>query len=125
MIRFKVPDVYPVFDDLVYKRVKNRPGRIPKAELYPAFEDPILLKSDGFPTYHLANVIDDHEMKITHVVRGSVCKSPDLSLDILIESSGMDVFNTKTPGYVRSLFLASPRIRARRLTHGREAPEAQ
>ena len=31
--------------------------------------DPILLKSDGFPTYHLANVIDDHFMKITHILR--------------------------------------------------------
>jgi glutamyl-tRNA synthetase len=31
--------------------------------------DPILLKSDGFPTYHLANVIDDHLMKITHITR--------------------------------------------------------
>jgi glutamyl-tRNA synthetase len=32
--------------------------------------DQILLKSDGFPTYHLANVVDDHLMKITHVIRG-------------------------------------------------------
>ena len=32
--------------------------------------DAILLKSDGFPTYHLANVVDDHEMDITHVIRG-------------------------------------------------------
>ena len=30
----------------------------------------ILLKSDGFPTYHLANVVDDHEMGVTHVIRG-------------------------------------------------------
>ncbi|KAK2612200.1 Glutamate--tRNA ligase mitochondrial [Conoideocrella luteorostrata] len=33
-------------------------------------EDFVLLKSDGFPTYHLANVVDDHMMKITHVIRG-------------------------------------------------------
>jgi glutamyl-tRNA synthetase len=33
-------------------------------------DDQILLKSDGFPTYHLANVIDDHLMQITHVIRG-------------------------------------------------------
>ncbi|OQV21527.1 putative glutamate--tRNA ligase, mitochondrial [Hypsibius exemplaris] len=32
--------------------------------------DPVLIKSDGFPTYHLANVVDDHEMRITHVLRG-------------------------------------------------------
>ena len=31
--------------------------------------DPVLLKSDGFPTYHLANVVDDHLMEITHVMR--------------------------------------------------------
>lgn len=33
-------------------------------------DDHVLLKSDGYPTYHLANVIDDHLMKITHVIRG-------------------------------------------------------
>ena len=33
-------------------------------------EDPIIIKSDGYPTYHFANVIDDHLMKITHVIRG-------------------------------------------------------
>ena len=33
-------------------------------------DDQVLLKSDGFPTYHLANVIDDHYMKISHVIRG-------------------------------------------------------
>ncbi|RMH00330.1 MAG: glutamate--tRNA ligase [Deltaproteobacteria bacterium] len=33
-------------------------------------DDQVLLKSDGYPTYHLANVVDDHEMAITHVIRG-------------------------------------------------------
>lgn len=33
--------------------------------------DPIIMKSDGFPTYHLANVVDDHLMGITHVLRGA------------------------------------------------------
>jgi glutamyl-tRNA synthetase len=33
-------------------------------------DDKILMKSDGFPTYHLANIVDDHLMKITHVIRG-------------------------------------------------------
>ena len=33
-------------------------------------DDPVLLKSDGFPTYHLANVVDDHRMEITDVIRG-------------------------------------------------------
>jgi glutamyl-tRNA synthetase len=35
-----------------------------------AIDDKVLMKSDGMPTYHLANVVDDHEMKITHVIRG-------------------------------------------------------
>jgi glutamyl-tRNA synthetase len=33
-------------------------------------DDQILVKSDGFPTYHLANIVDDHMMEITHVIRG-------------------------------------------------------
>ena len=33
-------------------------------------DDQILIKSDGFPTYHLANVIDDHLMEVTHILRG-------------------------------------------------------
>lgn len=35
-------------------------------------DDIILIKQDGFPTYHLAHVVDDHEMRITHVLRGQV-----------------------------------------------------
>ncbi|MCB2203745.1 glutamate--tRNA ligase [bacterium] len=37
---------------------------------YDVIDDQVLLKSDGFPTYHLANVIDDHDMQISHVIRG-------------------------------------------------------
>lgn len=37
---------------------------------YQQIDHQVLLKSDGFPTYHLANVVDDHLMKITHVIRG-------------------------------------------------------
>ena len=33
-------------------------------------DDQILMKSDGYPTYHLANVVDDHHMDISHVIRG-------------------------------------------------------
>jgi glutamyl-tRNA synthetase len=72
VIRLKIPAVSPVFTDLVYGKVGSRQDQSRKAQLYPAFEDPILLKSDGFPTYHLANVVDDHHMKISHVVRGAV-----------------------------------------------------
>lgn len=45
--------------------------------------DPIILKSDGYPTYHLANVIDDHDMNITHVLRG-VEWQPSTSKHILL-----------------------------------------
>jgi len=33
-------------------------------------DDQVLLKSDGFPTYHLANVVDDHLMQVSHIIRG-------------------------------------------------------
>ncbi|KAN0065527.1 Glutamate--tRNA ligase mitochondrial [Thecaphora frezii] len=49
-----------VYGDIHFPADPNRAGT----------EDPILLKSSGWPTYHLANVIDDHEMDITHVLRG-------------------------------------------------------
>jgi glutamyl-tRNA synthetase len=49
------------FDDLLYGTitVQNR-----------TLDDLVLLKSDGFPTYHLANVVDDHLMEISHIMRG-------------------------------------------------------
>jgi glutamyl-tRNA synthetase len=62
VIRFQMPDQgETVFEDLIHGRV--------------AFEnalqdDYVLLKSDGFPTYHLAHVVDDHLMLISHVIRG-------------------------------------------------------
>src|SRR6266545_3073906 len=62
VVRQKVPDDGVVaLDDLVYGHVE-----------WPlnALEDQVLLKSDGFPTYHLAVVIDDHVMGITHIFRG-------------------------------------------------------
>jgi glutamyl-tRNA synthetase len=62
----KVPDYYPKYKDVVFGTVRHK-GRVG----VDAYEDPILLKSDGYPTYHLANVVDDHYMEITHVIRGS------------------------------------------------------
>ncbi len=46
-------------------------------------DDKVLFKSDGMPTYHLANIVDDHLMKITHVIRGEEWL-PSLSLHILL-----------------------------------------
>jgi len=78
VVRLKVPDRYPVYNDLVYGLVRQRGDftSIPRSQgkglgAFGSFDDPILLKSDGFPTYHLANVVDDHLMEITHVIRGS------------------------------------------------------
>lgn len=74
VVRLKTPERPPEFVDLVYGKVgKQKLGSIAAAT--PAglsFEDPILMKSDGLPTYHLANVVDDHHMKITHVIRATV-----------------------------------------------------
>lgn len=71
VVRLLIPDEYPAFNDIIYGLVHQRKKQR-KSPLAPvSFDDPILLKSDGFPTYHLANVVDDHLMKITHVIRGS------------------------------------------------------
>ncbi|KAJ2579729.1 Glutamate--tRNA ligase mitochondrial, partial [Coemansia sp. RSA 1836] len=50
------------FDDIVHGEMRFRGPA--------GFDDAVLLKSDGLPTYHLANVVDDHLMGITHVLRG-------------------------------------------------------
>jgi glutamyl-tRNA synthetase len=52
------------------------------------FDDQVLMKSDGFPTYHLANVVDDHLMEITHVMRGEEWISSTPKHVILYESFG-------------------------------------
>ncbi len=49
-------------------------------------DDKILFKSDGMPTYHLANIVDDHLMKITHVIRGEEWL-PSLALHVLLYRS--------------------------------------
>lgn len=54
-------------------------------------EDQILIKSDGFPTYNFANVIDDHTMNITHVVRGSEYLSSTPKFVNLYKAFGWDV----------------------------------
>ena len=70
VIRLKAPAVYPPYQDIVYGLVGNER---PALQTIPAFDDPILIKSDGQPTYHLANVVDDHHMRISHVIRAVVC----------------------------------------------------
>ncbi|OQE27788.1 hypothetical protein PENSTE_c004G02569 [Penicillium steckii] len=71
VVRLKV-DGYPMFNDLVYGKTGQNKPNVSKLDLIDrVYDDPILLKSDGHPTYHLANVVDDHCMKITHVIRGT------------------------------------------------------
>ena len=60
VVRMLIPDdVETRFTDLIRGEVNA-----------PVPDDQVILKADGFPTYHLAVVVDDHEMRITHVVRG-------------------------------------------------------
>ncbi|MCX6011114.1 MAG: glutamate--tRNA ligase [Chloroflexi bacterium] len=61
VVRFKVPlEGQTRFKDLIYGDVVFG---------HSTLDDFVLLKSDGYPTYHLANVVDDHAMKISHVIR--------------------------------------------------------
>ncbi|XP_071640205.1 nondiscriminating glutamyl-tRNA synthetase EARS2, mitochondrial [Temnothorax longispinosus] len=61
-IRFKLSSMPEAFRDIVYGDVLHD---ITKSE-----GDPVIIKSDGYPTYHFANVVDDHFMEISHVLRG-------------------------------------------------------
>ncbi|HTL47677.1 MAG TPA: glutamate--tRNA ligase [Verrucomicrobiae bacterium] len=58
---FKIPHREVIFTDLVHGPTKFDTS---------LFEDLVIIKSDGFPTYHFACVIDDHDMEISHVIRG-------------------------------------------------------
>jgi nondiscriminating glutamyl-tRNA synthetase len=62
IIRMRIPDEEEVvFYDMVRERVAIKTEEI---------DDQVLIKTDGFPTYHFANIVDDHLMGITHVMRG-------------------------------------------------------
>jgi len=62
VVRMKVPTIGEcVMRDLLRGEIRKE---------WESVDDQVLLKSDGFPTYHLANVVDDHLMEISHVIRG-------------------------------------------------------
>ncbi|RLV90107.1 Glutamate--tRNA ligase mitochondrial [Spathaspora sp. JA1] len=67
VIRFKSPDTYDSFDDVLHGKINLQPQYNYQDRRY---DDFVIIKADGMPTYHFANVVDDHLMKITHVVRG-------------------------------------------------------
>ncbi len=70
------------FEDEIYGVIE-----VPNSEL----DDMILIKSDGFPTYNFANVVDDHLMGITHVVRGNEYLSSAPKYNRLYEAFGWEV----------------------------------
>jgi glutamyl-tRNA synthetase len=83
VIRQRMPlDGITTFSDCVYGDIS-----VPNKDL----EDQVLIKADGFPTYNFANIIDDHLMQITHVVRGSEYLSSAPKYNLLYEAFGWDI----------------------------------
>jgi len=83
VIRLNVPrEGTTTFNDDIFGEIT-----VDNAEL----DDMILIKSDGFPTYNFANVVDDHLMGVTHVVRGSEYLSSSPKYNLLYEAFGWEV----------------------------------
>jgi glutamyl-tRNA synthetase len=85
VIRQRIPDPeqgVTTFDDLVFGTITIRHSQL---------DDQILLKSDDYPTYNFANVVDDHQMKITHVVRGLEYLSSTPKYNLLYQSFGWEI----------------------------------
>lgn len=86
-IRLKVPLTGEcIYEDMIKGKISVPWGDI---------DDQVLLKSDGFPTYHLANVVDDYLMKISHVIRGDEWMSSTPKHILLY-----DVFGWKPPQFI-------------------------
>lgn len=82
VIRQKMPKIgETLVEDVIYGKIK-----IDNSIL----EDQILLKSDGFPTYNFANVVDDHLMGITHVIRGKEYLDQTAKYNLLYEDFGWE-----------------------------------
>ena len=83
VIRQKMPtEGVTSFDDLIYGHIE-----VDNSEL----EDQILIKTDGMPTYNFANVVDDHLMQITHVIRGSEYLSSTPKYNLLYQAFGWEL----------------------------------
>lgn len=63
VIRFRLEEGVEPFQDMIFGWSRHEVAQVEG--------DPVVIKADGFPTYHLANIVDDHYMKISHVLRGS------------------------------------------------------
>jgi len=95
VIRFKSPsDKILKMHDLIRGEIKIDTSTL---------DDKILFKSDGMPTYHLANVVDDHLMEISHVIRGEEWL-PSMALHILLYES----FNWETPEFAHLPLILKP-----------------
>lgn len=82
VIRQKVPEgVVSSYDDMVFGRIS-----VDTADI----EDGVLLKSDGLPTYNFANVVDDHLMGITHVIRGTEYLSSTPKYNLIYDAFGWE-----------------------------------
>lgn len=71
-----------IFNDEIYGSIETEKKLL---------DEGVLLKSDGFPTYNLANVIDDHLMDITHVIRGNEYLSSTPKYNLIYETFGWDI----------------------------------
>ena len=83
VIRQKIPrEGVTGFDDVVYGHIE-----VNNSEM----DDQILIKTDGMPTYNFANVVDDHLMGITHVIRGSEYLSSTPKYNLLYQAFGWEI----------------------------------
>ncbi len=82
VIRQKVPEgVVSEYEDMVFGKIS-----VDSADI----EDGVLLKSDGLPTYNFANVVDDHLMGITHVIRGTEYLSSTPKYNLIYDAFGWE-----------------------------------
>jgi glutamyl-tRNA synthetase len=100
VIRQLIPEGSTTFHDAVYGDIT-----VDNADL----DDQVLIKSDGLPTYNFANVVDDHLMGITHVVRGSEYLSSAPKYNLLYEAFGWEI-----PTYIHcaSVMITDPETKA-------------
>lgn len=95
VIRFKSPENETLFlEDEIRGTIKINTNIL---------DDKVLFKSDGMPTYHLANIVDDHLMEITHVIRGEEWL-PSLPLHILLYKA----FDWNTPKFAHLPLILKP-----------------
>lgn len=95
VVRFNMPqNENLILNDIVRGKIKVNTSTL---------DDKILFKSDGFPTYHLANIVDDHLMEISHVIRGEEWL-PSMPLHILLYQA----FNWTPPQFAHLPLILKP-----------------